>query len=107
MTYSEYKKEKQALENDYKSRLHDLYKKFAIANDNINIGDIISVPNQSLIVEEKRVTLDYDGTPIMNYYGTLCTQSGKPRKMYFNQSNFLQTNIRKVNGKPYVYAGKN
>ena len=106
MTYSEYKQEKQALENDFKLRLHNLYKKFAVANDNINIGDIISVPNQSLIVEEKKVTLDYDGTPMMNYYGTLCTQSGKPRKMYFKVY-FLQKNIRKVNGKPYVYAGKN
>lgn len=106
MTYSEYKQEKQALENDYKLKFQELNKKFAIANDDIKIGDVISVPNQSLKVERKAVTVDYDGTPIMRYYGTLCTQSGKPRNMYFNQGGFLQTNIRKVNGKPYVYAGK-
>ena len=107
MNYSDYIKKKQELENDFKLNLQKLQKEFAISNDDINIGDIISVPNQSLIVEKKTVALSYDGTPIMNYYGTLCTQSGKPRKMYFNQGNFLQTNIRKVNGKPYVYAGKN
>lgn len=107
MNYSDYIKKKRELENDFKLNLQKLQKEFAISNDDINIGDIISVPNQSLIVEKKTVTLSYDGTPIMNYHGTLCTQSGKPRKMYFNQSNFLQSNIRKVNGKPYVYAGKN
>lgn len=107
MTYSEYKKEKQALENDYKLKFQELNKKFALAHDDIKIGDVISVPNKSLKVEEKIVTFDYDGTPIMRYYGFYCTKTGKPRKKFYNQGNFIQTVIRQVNGKPYVYAGRN
>lgn len=107
MNYSDYKKAKSELENDFKLKLQELHKKFAISNDDINIGDIISIPNQSLIVERKTITLEYDGTPIMCYHGTLCTKSGKPRKNYYNQSAFLQTIIRKVNGKPYIYTGRN
>lgn len=107
MNYSDYITKKRELENDFKLNLQKLQKEFAISNDDIKMGDIISVPNQSLIVERKTITLNYDDMPVMNYHGTLCTQSGKPRKTYFNQSNFLQSDIRKVNGKPYVYTGKN
>lgn len=78
MTKEEYIRLKNELNEEFKERLRDLGKKFALSNNDVKVGDIVSDRCNTIRVEEIRVSGLLTALPKVYYYGTRLTKNLEP-----------------------------
>lgn len=78
MTKEEYIRLKNELNEEFKERLRDLGKKFALSNNDVKVGDIVSDRCNTIRVEEICVSGLLTTLPKVYYYGTRLTKNLEP-----------------------------
>ena len=108
MNKDEYLKEKAALEEEFCNRKKELDKDFALSNNPVKIGDIITDHYKTIRVE--KFIFGYCGytsnLPCMYYRGTRLNKKGEPAKRDADDNRVMQTDITKINGETYKYELK-
>lgn len=100
MTIEEYNKNLQEIRDRCRKMEKDLMLEYALANNDIKVGDILKDPCGYIVVEKISATTPFSGsTPTCVYYGPIVKKDGKPYKN--GQKRWMyQTNIEEViNGK--------
>jgi hypothetical protein len=97
MTKEEYKKELEKLDIEYASKRKKLHNYFAITNNSVNIGDIITDGETTIIVDKIKIIMSASGFPTCQYKGVKLTKAGnvsKNRKRgYVTQARMRSLNV--------------
>lgn len=81
MTKEEYKEKTEQLYKEYKSNQRELDVEFALSNNEVKIGDVVSDSLSTIIVEDIRVDSAWSGhLPMVYFYGTRITKKFVPFK---------------------------
>lgn len=81
MTKEEYKERTGQLYKEYKDKQRQLDVEFALSNNEVKIGDVVSDSCSTIIVEDIRVDSSWAGRlPMVYFYGTRITKKFVPFK---------------------------
>lgn len=83
MTKEEYKERSGQLYKEYEEKQRELDIEFALSNNNVEIGDIVSDSSSTIIVESIKVDIAWSWSghlPSAYYYGTRLTKKLVPFK---------------------------
>lgn len=99
MDKTEFQKQKQLLKDAYDKGFRELKEKYALTNNNIKIGDIISDTTISIKVEKIQVIQSSFGNeyPECRYSGKKVKKDGSFFKDGSSDS-IYQSNLKKING---------
>lgn len=107
MNKEEYMKSKAALEEEFCNSKKELDKDFALSNNPVKIGDIITDHYKTIRVEKFIIGYSYSSNlPCMFYRGTRLNKKGEPAKREADDNRVSQNDIKTINGKPYKYDAK-
>ena len=98
MTKNEYLIKIKAIKAQATDDIWELDKKYAIAHNIVETGDIVSDGRTIVKVTHRKIRTYQDDVPVFFYYGEECTKKGVPRKVP-RTSGISQRNIETVNGK--------
>ena len=104
MNKEEFIKAEKALKEDFEEKRKQLAREFAISNNPVKIGDVISDHCRTIRVLKLLwcYNLGYP-FPCMVYRGVRLTKKGEPSKREADDNRVVQKNNREINGKPYKY----
>ena len=81
MNLEEFNTRKLAIENDRKQKINELYRKFALSNSPVKIGDIVTDRfNYSILVDKIAVYVGMGEMPECSYSGIIITKKGVAHK---------------------------
>lgn len=81
MTEEVYNGKRAALDREHKEKCFALAKEFAMSNNTVKVGDVVSRPGMTIIVDRIGIEWGRYGTfPQCCYSGRMLTKAGEPRK---------------------------
>jgi len=102
MTQEEFFAKRASLYTRFDEELLSLERRCARKNNKVNIGDIVSDGNETIIVDKfrlRRASRYGNGfIPYYDYYGRLLTKKGEPRKDGTSAYVYLER-LKTINGK--------
>lgn len=98
MTFEEYEAKKKEILEEADRRIAEIGVEFALSNNPVSIGDVITDHYQAIKVDKIHVVGRLTFLPSCVYSGTLISKTGKPFKNG-KKSCVHQSNLRTINGK--------
>lgn len=106
MDFKELKEKRRELYEKYEKENQELDKQYALENNPVKIGDIVTDHYHTIKVESMMQTTSCE-VPQMKYYGTELKKDGKPKKVQpRTKEPVFQRNIKKINGEPYSFNNR-
>lgn len=105
MDKKEYEDRLSALKVEFSAKQKELAKEFALSNNPVKIGDIITDHYKTIRVERFSWGFGFK-QPCVYYSGTRLTKKGEPAKREAEDNVVVQENIKEINGHPYKFEVK-